>query len=577
MSESKILHSFVQQLKKFRKLYYAPDKWIDLSEYILILCDKDNSGNITCTELQHLTIALGMRLTDSEQNSLFEVFNSTKNISIFGYKIFKEETISLNELQHCIKNDISEEQFKYIAMHFNKISSKCSCNAEYKNIIYDKLHPELNGEYDVNSCKISLSDILSHTAIRLQNANANEKTRFTELFDDEWSEQRITLEYKLKLKNYEHVKLQQTIHHLDNERKIQLEKRLIETQMVDLLNKQIFVMEQQHVDELDALHTEMAATDEILAMQLNAEKDALKKERGVSLCISNVLMDRNAELESVINRHLEEIRTMKQIIDHLENENKTQTEKCLIEIKNVDLLNKQIFVMKQQHVDELDALHNEWDVADETLAMQTFSDKKKARKELGVSLCNLTDMYLEEIRTMKQTIDRLKNENNMQIEKNLIETQEVDLVNKEVLSNLIVAMKTLLAIEQQHVDELDALYKEWAVSDETLAMQSFLEKKTARKKLGVSLCNLTDMYLDEIRTMKQTIYDREMTIQELTNDNRCTNELLVNARQKLDRIYGENDNSYDAMKQKLDEIYEEIDNSHGAIKQIFRCTPAKIL
>lgn len=66
MSESKILHSFVQQLKKFRKLYYAPDKWIDLSEYILILCDKDNSGNITCTELQHLTIALGMRLTDSE-------------------------------------------------------------------------------------------------------------------------------------------------------------------------------------------------------------------------------------------------------------------------------------------------------------------------------------------------------------------------------------------------------------------------------------------------------------------------------------------------------------------------------
>jgi Ca2+-binding EF-hand superfamily protein len=108
MSDSKILHRFVQLLKEFRKLYYAPDKWNDLSEYMMILCDKDNSGNITYTELKHLTIAIGMKLTDAEQNSLFEVFNSTKNISIFGYKIFKEETISLIELQQFIKNDISE-------------------------------------------------------------------------------------------------------------------------------------------------------------------------------------------------------------------------------------------------------------------------------------------------------------------------------------------------------------------------------------------------------------------------------------------------------------------------------------
>ena len=94
MYESKLLHNFIHHLKNFRKKYYASDKWIDLSELVLSLSNKDKTGNLTCTELHGIAIVIGMNLTDTEKNSLFEIFNSSKNISIFGYKIFKVSTLN---------------------------------------------------------------------------------------------------------------------------------------------------------------------------------------------------------------------------------------------------------------------------------------------------------------------------------------------------------------------------------------------------------------------------------------------------------------------------------------------------
>ena len=74
MNDSKLLHSFIQHLKNYRKLYYPQDKWFDLSELVLLICDKDKSGTITCAELHYLTVVIDMKLTDIEKNSLFDIF-----------------------------------------------------------------------------------------------------------------------------------------------------------------------------------------------------------------------------------------------------------------------------------------------------------------------------------------------------------------------------------------------------------------------------------------------------------------------------------------------------------------------
>jgi len=354
MNDNQLLHIFIQHLKNFRKLYYAHDKWIDLSELVLFLCDKDKSGNITCGELQHLTIVIGMNLTDNEKNKLFDIFNSTKNISIFGYKIFKEETISLKELQHHIKNEISEEQFNYIVMCFYEISNKCSCNVEYKNIIYNKLHPELNEEYDIETCKIVLSDILSHTAKLLQKPDNKNNTNFEKLFEDEWSERSITLEYKLKQQNIENDNLQKTIDDLKKENNLQIENCMLETQKNNLLNKQMLESEQQHIDELNTLNNERVILIDTLSTQLTEAKSTLDKERDISSCIINMLKTRVEELDSITNRHLEAIKTMKKIIYEHEIKNQELT-------INNHYINEQL-IIAQQEIDrvcgEIDIFYN---------------------------------------------------------------------------------------------------------------------------------------------------------------------------------------------------------------------------
>jgi hypothetical protein len=112
--------------------------------------------------------------------------------------------------------------------------------------------------------------------------------------------------------------------------------------------------EQQHIEELNKLNNEQVILTDTLSTQLTEAKSILDKERDISSSIINILKTRIEELDSITNRHLEAIKTMKKTIYEHEIKNQELT------INNY-YINEQLIIVQQEKdriCGEIDIFYN---------------------------------------------------------------------------------------------------------------------------------------------------------------------------------------------------------------------------
>jgi len=297
---TELMYDFTQKLKSYRNSEYAKDKWIDMGEFALLICDKDKCGCLTKIELRQLTIKIGMKLTDKGTTSLFDAFNSSKNLTLFGYKVFNEEAITLKELHIYIKNEFTEQQFDYIANFFLQLNKDCSVDIALNDSIYTKIRPEKELS-SVPREPIELTDFLAHTANLLQTTNnlAIRYDCFVRLFDEEWSYRCVTLEHIVYENKNKINKLVKTIDSMNKELDACRENVTTEIKKNNSLKLQLLDTCNQSVVELDALHNRMTELMTKTTSDLSIVKSKLNEERIVSERIANTLNDRIDELETL--------------------------------------------------------------------------------------------------------------------------------------------------------------------------------------------------------------------------------------------------------------------------------------
>ena len=129
---------------------------------------------------------------------------------------------------------------------------------------------------------------------------------------------------------------------------------MLETRKNELLNKHMIESEQQHIEELNKLNNEQVILTDTLSTQLTEAKSILDKERDISSSIINILKTRIEELDSITNRHLEAIKTMKKTIYEHEIKNQELT------INNY-YINEQLIIVQQEKdriCGEIDIFYN---------------------------------------------------------------------------------------------------------------------------------------------------------------------------------------------------------------------------
>ena len=290
---TELMYDFTQKLKGYRNLEYAKDKWIDMGEFALLICDKDKCGCLTKIELRQLTIKIGMNLTDKGITSLFDTFNSTKNLTLFGYKVFNEEAITLKELHIYIKNEFTEQQFDYIVNFFFELNKDCFDDIASNDAIYTKIRPEK----ELSSAQrepIVVTDFLAHTANLLQTTNNQDihYDGFVRLFDDEWNYRYVTMEHTI----YENKKKNES---MKKELVECREKVATEIKKNNILNIQLLDVSRQSIVELDALQNRMSGLMTKMTSDLSIVKSTLNEERIVSDRIVTVLNDKIDELTTL--------------------------------------------------------------------------------------------------------------------------------------------------------------------------------------------------------------------------------------------------------------------------------------
>lgn len=322
-SDLDLIECFTKHLNNYVYSKYGDSSWIDLPEIVINLC---GTRNVFPTDLKKCVHSINMNITDEQHTILFSKFNTDTNFSFFIYK--NQETISINEIKQIIKNELSEEQFKFLLFIFNKLNLLFDNNMCSNNLVYSRFYNiDLLDTDEYVRKPITFHNFKKYNVAILKNSKMfNDNIPFEDfvkIIENEWNPMYINLGNQII--NYKHTNKNNidqinqliTINKNSNDTNVLLEKNItdLETKIKYINKKQSLLLQEKQSIELNLVDVEKQFNNELQKnKQLNCCIDDLKKQYEYEVKINEQM---NCDINELKEQYETDVQSKKMLEDEI--------------------------------------------------------------------------------------------------------------------------------------------------------------------------------------------------------------------------------------------------------------------